>query len=37
MSVLTVYEASNYTFGAKAPKQEKDHTIGDKLARMKAK
>jgi Nucleotide hydrolase len=34
---VNVYPLSNYTFGTKEPKMEKDTSVADRLARMKVK
>ncbi|WOL18223.1 hypothetical protein Cni_G27016 [Canna indica] len=34
-TVVNTYPLSNYTFGAKEPKMEKDTSVADRLARMK--
>ncbi|RRT45982.1 hypothetical protein B296_00034226 [Ensete ventricosum] len=34
-SVVNTYPLSNYTFGTKEPKMEKDTSVADRLARMK--
>ncbi|RZR73859.1 hypothetical protein BHM03_00028955, partial [Ensete ventricosum] len=36
-SVVNTYPLSNYTFGTKEPKMEKDTSVADRLARMKVK
>ncbi|URE23317.1 Cleavage and polyadenylation specificity factor [Musa troglodytarum] len=33
--VVNTYPLSNYTFGTKEPKMEKDTSVADRLARMK--
>ncbi|RRT52388.1 hypothetical protein GW17_00027322 [Ensete ventricosum] len=33
--VVNMYPLSNYTFGTKEPKMEKDTSVADRLARMK--
>ena len=35
--VVNMYPLSNYTFGTKEPKMEKDTSVADRLARMKVK
>lgn len=36
-TAYTVYPLSNYTFGTKNAKQERDRTVGERLERLKAK
>lgn len=36
-SVVNMYPLSNYTFGTKEAKMEKDTSVADRLARMKVK
>ena len=35
--VVNTYPLSNYSFGTKEPKLEKDTSVADRLARMKVK
>jgi len=36
-TAVTVYPIANYNFGVKAPRVEKDKSVGDRLLRMRAK
>lgn len=36
-TVYNVYGVSNYTFGSKASKQEKDSSVPERLARLRSK
>ncbi len=36
-TAYSVFPVTNYSFGAKAPKTEKDSHVGERLARMRAK
>lgn len=35
--VLNVYPVGNYSFGTKPPKLEKDHSVNERLARLRNK